>query len=77
MELELADEDVPILYKVASSFFHLSPEQASEKVTKSLESLGTAIDTLENEAETCKERMNDLKAVLYKKFGQAINLERE
>lgn len=77
MELELADEDEPILYKIASSFYHLKPEQASERVTKSLEELEASIDGLTQEADGCKEQMDSLKEVLYKKFGSAINLERD
>ena len=77
MEMELAEEDVSILFKVASSFFHLKPEQASARVTKSLEDLETAMEILQTEAGACKEKMDDLKSTLYAKFGQAINLERE
>lgn len=69
MELELADEDVPILYKIAASFYHLKPEQASERVTKSLEALDSDIEDLETEADKCKETMDELKAALYAKFG--------
>ena len=69
MELELADEDEPVLYKIASSFYHLKPEQATEKVQKSLEALESEISTLEDEASQCKEKMDSLKSVLYAKFG--------
>jgi prefoldin subunit 4 len=69
MELELADEDEPVLYKIASSFYHLKPEQATEKVQKSLEALESEINTLEDEASHCKEKMDELKSVLYAKFG--------
>ena len=69
MELELADEDEPILYKIAASFYHLKPEQASERVTKSLEALDADIEGLETEASKCRETMDELKAALYAKFG--------
>lgn len=72
MELELADEDEPVLYKIASSFYHLKPEQATEKVQKSLEALGSEINSLEDEASQCKEKMDGLKAVLYAKFGSRL-----
>lgn len=69
MELELADEDEPILYKIASSFYHLRPDQATEKITQSLEILDASIEKLENDAEQCKSKMTELKTVLYAKFG--------
>lgn len=74
MELELADEDEPILYKIASSFYHLKPEQASERVTRSLEELDSSIESLTEEADGCKEQMDSLKEVLYKKFGSESGL---
>ena len=73
-ELELADEDEPVLYKVAAAFHHLKPEQALERVTKSLAELDESVDSLESEADTCKEKMSELKAMLYAKFGSASAL---
>ena len=76
MELELADEDEPVLYKIAASFFHLKPEQANERVTEAIEVIDTALETLEVEANECKNTMSELKTQLYAKFGSSINLER-
>lgn len=76
MELELADEDEPVLYKIASSFYHLTPEQANERVGKAVEAIDGILDQLETEAASCKEQMGDLKTHLYAKFGSSINLER-
>lgn len=76
MELELADEDEPVLYKIAASFYHLSPEQANERVSQAIEVIDDTVETLENEASECKEKMSELKTLLYAKFGSSINLER-
>jgi chaperonin cofactor prefoldin len=76
MELELADEDEPVLYKIASSFYHLSPEKANERVTQAIEVIDNAVDTLETDASECRDKMSELKTLLYAKFGSSINLER-
>jgi prefoldin subunit 4 len=71
MELELADEDEPILYKIAASFYHLKPEEASERVSKSIEELDASIEALEGTAAEYKDKMDELKSTLYAKFGGA------
>lgn len=76
MELELADEDEPVLYKIASSFYHLTPEQANERVSQAIEVIDNTVENLETEASECKEKMSELKTLLYAKFGSSINLER-
>ncbi|KAK0194988.1 Prefoldin subunit 4 [Armillaria mellea] len=67
-ELELADEDDPVLYKVGETFLHMPHPRA----IKRLERDQTAIDS---QSEACQKEMNELKVVLYAKFGRAINLD--
>jgi len=76
MELELADEDEPVRYKIDLSFILVSPARALEMVTASIERLDKEIEELDKEVDSCDEQMKDLKAKLYAKFGKAINLEK-
>ncbi|KAL2214258.1 Gim complex component GIM3-like protein [Sarocladium strictum] len=74
-ELELADEDDKVQYKIGDSFFHLPLEQAQEM-------LATAATRVENESNEIDEKlgnirdeMTKLKVDLYARFGKQINLE--
>lgn len=75
MELELADEDEPIEYKIGDAFFHLSLKRAQELITKDQESTEAEVNTLQGKIDECQEEMKDLKVVLYAKFGKQINLD--
>ncbi|KAI8371235.1 Prefoldin subunit-domain-containing protein, partial [Choanephora cucurbitarum] len=44
MELELADEDEAVRYKVGDAFIHVSASEAVERVEKDSEKLGLEID---------------------------------
>ncbi|KAI8636079.1 Prefoldin subunit-domain-containing protein, partial [Parasitella parasitica] len=44
MELELADEDEAVRYKVGDAFVHITPSEAVEKVEKDSEKLGLALE---------------------------------
>ncbi|GAA94628.1 uncharacterized protein L969DRAFT_454107 [Mixia osmundae IAM 14324] len=76
MELELADEDDIVPYKLQSCFLHLSVARVLEAVTQSQGELQSSIDALETESGECRQKMDELKKQLYGKFGSAINLER-
>ncbi|GAA5935128.1 tubulin-binding prefolding complex subunit GIM3 [Sporobolomyces koalae] len=76
-ELELLDDDEePIMYKLDSTFLHLPVSEALEHLQASLERTTNKIDSLEKEKDECEQGMEDLKKVLYEKFGNSINLER-
>ncbi|KAL8282539.1 hypothetical protein RB600_005810 [Gaeumannomyces tritici] len=74
-ELELADEDETVPYKVGDAFFHVSLPQAQEMLGTSGSRLEGAIEELEDSLGTIKEEMTQLKVELYARFGKSIQLE--
>ncbi|KZT29116.1 Prefoldin, subunit 4 [Neolentinus lepideus HHB14362 ss-1] len=74
-EIELADEDEPVLYKIGESFFNLSHPSAMKRLESDQESISSQISSLASSAEECETTMKELKVVLYAKFGKAINLD--
>ncbi|KAI4599191.1 hypothetical protein KJ359_002150 [Pestalotiopsis sp. 9143b] len=75
MELELADEDDLIPYKVGDAFFHVSLEQAQEMLATSTSKIEEEVSALEDNMGTVKDEMTQLKVQLYARFGRSINLE--
>ncbi|CAE6431106.1 unnamed protein product [Rhizoctonia solani] len=75
MELELADEDEPVKYKIGEAFFHISLERAQALIQKDQESIETEINGLQGKIDQCQQEMKDLKVALYAKFGKQINLD--
>ncbi|KAJ1304504.1 hypothetical protein OPQ81_005649 [Rhizoctonia solani] len=75
MELDLADEDEPIEYKIGEAFFHISLKRAQALLQKDQESLETEINQLQGKIDQCQQEMKDLKVTLYAKFGKQINLD--
>ncbi|KAI1851776.1 hypothetical protein JX265_011011 [Neoarthrinium moseri] len=74
-ELELADEDETVPYKIGDAFFHVSLEQAQEMLSTSSSNIEDEISALEENLNTVKEDMTQLKVELYARFGRSINLE--
>ncbi|KAI5852476.1 Prefoldin subunit-domain-containing protein [Morchella snyderi] len=74
-ELELADEDDMIPYKIGDSFLHLPLEDVQQLLEKSAQDITKEIEALEEKIERNDETMGELKVKLYAKFGKAINLE--
>ncbi|KAM0300998.1 hypothetical protein HYE67_004716 [Fusarium culmorum] len=74
-ELELADEDEKIQYKIGDAFFHVSVEQAQEMLEKATETLEEESTSLEDKLSSIREEMTKLKVDLYARFGKQINLE--
>ncbi|CEI70111.1 hypothetical protein FVEN_g11322 [Fusarium venenatum] len=74
-ELELADEDEKIQYKIGDAFFHVSVEQAQEMLEKATETLEEESVSLEEKLSSIREEMTKLKVDLYARFGKQINLE--
>ncbi|KAF9920099.1 hypothetical protein FBU30_010116 [Linnemannia zychae] len=77
MELELADEDEPVKYRIGEAFVSLSLEAAQERISKSQEELDKEIQDLKTQMDEAVEKMDALKKVLYARFGNAINLEKD
>ncbi|ROW10758.1 hypothetical protein VPNG_05041 [Cytospora leucostoma] len=75
LELELADEDDKIPYKIGDSFFHVTVSQAQEMLERSTANIEEEISQLEDKLGTARDEMNELKVELYARFGRSINLE--
>ncbi|CAE6458644.1 unnamed protein product [Rhizoctonia solani] len=75
MELELADEDEPVEYKIGEAFFHISLKRAQTLLQKDQESIDSEINGLQGKIGQCQQEMKDLKVALYAKFGKQINLD--
>ncbi|KAF4989837.1 hypothetical protein ACHAPU_006539 [Fusarium lateritium] len=74
-ELELADEDEKIQYKIGDAFFHVSVEQAQEMLEEATKNLEEDSTSLEEKLSSIREEMTKLKVELYARFGKQINLE--
>ncbi|KAG2211687.1 Prefoldin subunit-domain-containing protein [Mucor mucedo] len=77
MELELADEDEHVRYKVGDAFVHVTAAEAIEKVEKESEKLNLRLEDVKHQITIVQGKMEGLKKELYAKFGNAINLEKE
>ncbi|KAI0395680.1 Prefoldin subunit-domain-containing protein [Xylariaceae sp. FL0594] len=75
MELELADEDEKVPYKIGDSFFHLPLEKAQDMLASSTSRVEEEVSELEDKIGSTKEEMQQLKIELYARFGRSINLE--
>ncbi|KAL2155472.1 hypothetical protein VTH82DRAFT_214 [Thermothelomyces myriococcoides] len=74
-ELELADEDETVPYKIGDAFFHIPLPQAQEMLGTSTAKLEEEIGELEEKLSSIREEMTQLKVELYARFGKTINLE--
>ncbi|KAH8162331.1 hypothetical protein CIB48_g5923 [Xylaria polymorpha] len=75
LELELADEDENVPYKIGDAFFHIPLPQAQEMLAESSSRIEEEVSELEDKIGTAKEEMQQLKVELYARFGRSINLE--
>ncbi|KAJ5925917.1 hypothetical protein N7454_007427 [Penicillium verhagenii] len=75
MELELADEDDLVPYKIGDSFFQLPLAEAQAMLTTSTEQIDTDVSKLEDSISELREELQQLKISLYARFGRSINLE--
>lgn len=73
MELELADEDESVLYKIADTFVSLPHPEALERLEKEQSEADQHIQTLQDQLETYDDQMKQLKVKLYAKFGDNIS----
>ncbi|KAJ6476033.1 Prefoldin subunit 4 [Mycena vitilis] len=74
-ELELADEDDPVLYKVGEAFLHMPLPRALKRLEKDQTDVDSQVSTLSSAVQQCEKEMKELKIALYAKFGSAINLD--
>ncbi|KAJ2609090.1 hypothetical protein H4S08_004191 [Coemansia sp. RSA 1365] len=76
MELELLDEDEPVLYKIGEAFIEFTLEKAQARVEKDKERIDQRVADLNSQMSSVEFEMDELKKKLYGKFGKAINLEK-
>ncbi|KAG5932182.1 hypothetical protein E4U53_001444 [Claviceps sorghi] len=74
-ELELADEDDKIQYKIGDAFFHIPLEQAQQMLEAATTRIDDETTELEDRISAVREEMQQLKVDLYARFGKQINLE--
>ncbi|MCJ1319532.1 hypothetical protein MMC15_004868 [Xylographa vitiligo] len=74
-ELELADEDDKIPYKIGDSFISLPLPQVQELLSSSTEKIEAEVSTVEEKLSEIRDEMQQLKVDLYARFGRSINLE--
>jgi prefoldin subunit 4 len=72
-ELMLADDE-SVRYVSGECFIHIPKETAEERLQKLSETVTKEKEEYEGRMETTSERMKELKAILYGKFGSSINL---
>ncbi|KAK2464344.1 hypothetical protein APHAL10511_003801 [Amanita phalloides] len=75
MELELADEGEPVLYKIGETFLHMPLSRAQKRLERDQQQIGLRLASIVESVEQCEAQMKELKVTLYGKFGKAINLD--
>jgi prefoldin subunit 4 len=73
-ELIIADDD-SVRFSVGETFVTVDNDDAETMLQAQLDELGAEVTALEKEKKEITSAMADLKEKLYKKFGNAINLE--
>jgi len=74
-ELELAEEDQPVLYRIGEAFVHIPYYRAMKRLEKDQAIVDAKVADLAAQADECESEMKQLKVLLYAKFGKAINLD--
>ncbi|KAB5586213.1 Prefoldin subunit-domain-containing protein [Coniochaeta sp. 2T2.1] len=74
-ELELADEDELVRYKIGDAFFHVALPVAQEMLGFSTSRVEEKLRQKEEKLEDIRAEMTELKVDLYSRFGKTINLE--
>ncbi|KAA6412039.1 MAG: prefoldin subunit 4 [Lasallia pustulata] len=74
-ELELADEEEKIPYKIGDSFISLPLPEVQEMLSSSTEKIEEEVSGIEEKLSGIREEMQQLKVALYARFGRSINLE--
>ena len=73
-ELIIADDD-SVRFSVGETFVPVDNDDAETMLQAQLDEVGAEVTALEKEKKEITSAMADLKEKLYKKFGNAINLE--
>ena len=73
-ELIIADDD-SVRFSVGETFVTVDNDDAETMLQAQLDEVGAEVTALEKEKKEITSAMADLKEKLYKKFGNAINLE--
>ncbi|KAI1924219.1 hypothetical protein LOZ66_004810 [Ophidiomyces ophidiicola] len=74
-ELELADEDDLVPYKIGDSFVSLPLSEAQTLLSSASEQIDEDIVKIEENLGEIRDELQKLKVVLYARFGRSINLE--
>ncbi|KAL8657470.1 MAG: hypothetical protein Q9226_001880 [Calogaya cf. arnoldii] len=74
-ELELADEDEKVPYKLGDAFIMLPLPEVQQLLSNSTEKIDKSVSATEDKLDDIREEMNSLKVELYARFGKSINLE--
>ncbi|KAI4139661.1 MAG: hypothetical protein LQ341_004134 [Variospora aurantia] len=74
-ELELADEDEKIPYKLGDAFIMLPLPDVQELLAKGTDKIEQSVSATEQKLSSIREEMDSLKVDLYARFGKSINLE--
>ncbi|EON62230.1 prefoldin subunit 4 [Coniosporium apollinis CBS 100218] len=74
-ELELADEDDKVPYRIGDSFVSLPLPEVQELLSASTERIEHDVSAVEEKLGGIREEMQELKVALYARFGRSINLE--
>ncbi|PKY09098.1 Prefoldin, subunit 4 [Aspergillus campestris IBT 28561] len=75
MELELADEDDLVPYKIGDTFFQLPLAEAQSLLSTSTETIDSEVAKMEESLGEVRDELQELKVALYARFGRSINLE--
>ncbi|KAJ3148558.1 hypothetical protein HDU89_004655 [Geranomyces variabilis] len=75
-ELELADEDELIPYRIGDAFVSLPLEACLKRIEAEQSELSSELEVASKKIDGIQAEMDKLKVVLYRKFGNSINLER-
>lgn len=74
-ELELADEDELVPFKIGDSFVSLPLPEVQEMLSDSTSQIDEEVSRLEEKLRGIRDEMKELKVHLYARFGRSINLE--
>ncbi|KAL8764854.1 MAG: hypothetical protein Q9203_006781 [Teloschistes exilis] len=74
-ELELADEDEKVSYKIGDTFVMLPLAEVQELLSNSSSKIEDSVLATEEKLRSTREEMESLKVDLYARFGKSINLE--
>ncbi|KAH9824349.1 hypothetical protein DFH28DRAFT_242831 [Melampsora americana] len=75
-DLMMLDDEELVMYKLETSLVHMTASKANEYNERNQIKLSEIVKSLEIKLEKCDEEMKELKKILYEKFGNTINLER-